>query len=98
MGSLPCLVDWRWHYAYDYHLYHHSIIIMMNIVTEGGSMLLYFKPGSHPWDTRIQVKLRMSYQKKTLSNPSPIVALPCQLLSHFNALVGFCSRFEVELT
>ena len=23
MGSLPCLVDWRWHYAYDHYLYHH---------------------------------------------------------------------------
>ena len=35
------------------------MIILMNMVTEGGSMLLYFKPGSHPWDTRIQVKLRI---------------------------------------
>ena len=24
-------------------------------LTGGSSMLLYFKPGSHPWDTRIQV-------------------------------------------
>ena len=23
MGSLPCLVDWRWHYAYDHYLFHY---------------------------------------------------------------------------
>ena len=26
-------------------------------LTGGGHMLLYFKPGSHPWDTRIQVNM-----------------------------------------
>ena len=71
------------------------LIIMMTMVTEGGSMLLYFKPGSHPWDTRIQVKLRM-FKKETLSDPRPIVALPCQWLSHSMLLLKFSQDLKLN--
>ena len=70
------------------------MIILMNMVTEGGSMLLYFKPGSHPWDTRIQVKLR----KRNFIRPKSDRCLALSVIESLNALVEVCSRFEVELT
>ena len=39
-------------------------------LTGGGNMSLYFKPGSHKWDTRVQVMLQKRFSYTTMASTS----------------------------
>ena len=97
MGSLPCLVDWRWHYAYDHYLYHHYSDYHDDYGDRRRQHAALLQTWQPPLGHQDSGEIE-DVQKRNFIRPTSDRCLALSVVESLNALVEIFSRFEVELT